>query len=70
MLLGIEERSDMYLINSGLPIVEANMDAAVNDRRAILACVRVGDAEGAAAAAFAHADRIRSRWQRFYPGES
>lgn len=70
VLLGIEERSDMYLINSGVAILEANMHAAVNDRRAILDCVRVGDAEGAAAAAFAHAERIRTRWQRFYPGET
>lgn len=67
LLLGIEERSDMYLIHSGLAISEDNMRAAVNDRRAILETIRSGDAEGAAAGAQAHAAGIRSRWRAHYP---
>ncbi|MEZ4505735.1 MAG: GntR family transcriptional regulator [Thermomicrobiales bacterium] len=68
VLLGIEERSDMYLINSGLTLSEGNMRAAVADRRAILDRVRQGDADGAAEASLMHAARIRERWQQFYPG--
>ncbi len=67
MLLGIEERSDMYLINSGRPISAENMLAAVEDRREILDRVRDGDGEGAATAAIGHAENIRARWHQHYP---
>lgn len=67
-LLGIEERSDIYLINSGLTLSPENMHAAVADRRRILDRVRDGDAEGAAEAAFLHAEGIRTRWHQMYPG--
>ncbi len=67
MLLGIEERSDMYLIHSGLPLSSENMHAAVGDRRRILDRVRAGDPEGAAEASLAHADGIRKRWHQHYP---
>lgn len=66
-LVGIEERSDMYLLNSGSPMSAENMCAAVDDRRAILDQVRDGNADGAAAMAMAHAERIRERWHQHYP---
>jgi DNA-binding GntR family transcriptional regulator len=66
-LLGIEERSDMYLIHSARSLSAENMQAAVDDRRSILECIRAGDSEGAAGRAIAHADRIRSRWRALYP---
>ncbi len=69
-LLGIEERSDMYLIHSGLELSPENMQASVEDRRMILDQVRDGDAEGAADAAFAHAAHIRVRWHQLYPEAS
>lgn len=67
MLLGIEERSDMYLIHSGVPLSPENMHAAVEDRQNILDSVRAGDPEGAAAASLAHGGRIRERWRNHYP---
>jgi DNA-binding GntR family transcriptional regulator len=70
MLLGIEERSDVYLLHSGQHLPEENMRAAVSDRRNILAAVRRADAAAAAAAAEAHADGIRHRWRGLYPDES
>lgn len=70
MLLGIEERSDMYLINSGLPLPVENLRSSVEDRRRILDRVRQGDAEGAAEASTAHAEGIRARWPKLYPGSS
>lgn len=70
MLLGIEERSDVYLLHSGQQLPEDNMRAAVSDRRTILAAVRRGDVDAAAAAAEAHADGIRRRWRDLYPDES
>lgn len=66
-LVGIEERSDMYLINSGLEIPPENMYSAVSDRRRILDRVRESDEEGAAEAAFSHAASIRQRWHQLYP---
>jgi DNA-binding GntR family transcriptional regulator len=69
-LLGIEERSDIYLIHSGQPLPEANMRAAVNDRRAILTAVRSGAPDAAAAAAEFHARGIRIRWRGLYPDEA
>lgn len=69
-LLGIEERSDIYLIHSGQTLPEANMRAAVSDRRAILAAVHSGDVQAAEAAAEAHAESIRVRWRGLYPDES
>jgi DNA-binding GntR family transcriptional regulator len=66
-LLGIEERSDIYLIHSGKALPEPNMRAAVTDRRAILAAVRSGDPDAAAAAAEFHARGIRIRWRGLYP---
>lgn len=68
-LLGIEERSDMYLIHSGLPLPPENMQAAVDDRRSILDQVRAGNAEGAAEMAMTHAASIRTRWRELYPDE-
>jgi len=68
-LLGIEERSDMYLIHSGLPLPSEKMHAAVADRRNILDCVRVGDADGAADMSLAHAASIRIRWCELYPDD-
>lgn len=66
-LVGIEERSDMYLIHSGLPLSPENMRAAVDDRRSILERIRAGDADGAGEASLAHANRIRLRWRQLYP---
>lgn len=66
-LLGIEERSDMYLINAGLALSAENMMAAVDDRRSILDRVQAGDSDGAAEQALAHAERIRARWRDHYP---
>ena len=67
MLLGIEERSDMYLIYLGTPLSPENMRASVQDLRNILDRVRSGDSEGAANAAYTHAERIRKRWSPHYP---
>jgi DNA-binding GntR family transcriptional regulator len=67
MLLGIEERSDMYLIHSGQPLSPENMHAAVDDRRNILERIHAGDPEGAAELSLAHAERIRLRWRQWYP---
>ncbi len=66
-LLGIEERSDMYLIHSGLTLPIENMKAAVEDRRNILERIRASDPEGAAELAIAHGARIRARWRQMYP---
>lgn len=66
-LLGIEERSDMYLIHSGLTLSAENMQAAVEDRRNILDRIQAGDPEGAAERSLAHAERIRARWRNHYP---
>ncbi len=68
-LLGIEERSDMYLIHSGLPLPAEKMQASVADRRQILDRVRTGDADGAAEMAMAHAASIRIRWRELYPDD-
>lgn len=70
MLLGIEERSDMYLIHSGLPLPVENLLSSVEDRSRILGRVQNGDAEGAAAAAMSHAEGIRTRWPKLYPDAS
>ena len=70
MLLGIEERSDIYLLHSGQELPVENMRAAVSDRRAILEAVRSGDVDAAAAAAEAHAEGIRGRWRALYPDKS
>ena len=70
MLLGIEERSDVYLLHSGQQLPEDNMRAAVGDRRNILDAVRSGDVAAAAAAAEAHAVDIRRRWRGLYPDDS
>jgi len=69
-LLGIEERSDIYLLHSGQELPEANMRAAVSDRRAILDAVRRGNPDAAAAAAEFHARGIRIRWRGLYPDEA
>ncbi len=69
MLLSIEERSDMYLVHTGLPLSPENMRAAVADRRHILDGIREGNPERAAEAAIAHASRIRTRWRELYPGK-
>lgn len=66
MLMSIEERSDMYLINSGRPLPEEKMLASVNDRRKILDQVRAGNPDGAEDAALSHASAIRSRWREHY----
>jgi DNA-binding GntR family transcriptional regulator len=68
-LLGIEERSDMYLIHSGLELPAEKMRASVSDRRNILDRVRAGDADGAAEMALAHATSIRTRWRELYPDD-
>ncbi len=70
ILLGIEERSDMYLIHTGQDLAEDKMMASVNDRRTILAAVQSGDADAAAQAALAHADAIRERWHHLYPASN
>jgi DNA-binding GntR family transcriptional regulator len=66
MLLSIEERSDMYLIHSKRELPPDRMQQAVNDRRAILDAVRLGDPDAAAAAAVAHGESIRIRWRDMY----
>lgn len=66
MLLSIEERSDMYLIHSKQALPPEKMRLAIDDRRAILAAVRDGDPDAAAAASVAHAESIRIRWRDLY----
>ncbi len=70
MLLGIEERSDVFLLHSGQQLPEENMRAAVSDRRNILDAVRSGDVAAATEAAEAHASDIRRRWRGLYPDET
>jgi DNA-binding GntR family transcriptional regulator len=65
-LISIEEKSDLYLINTGRPLPVDKMVAAVTDRRAILAAVRDRDPEAAAQAARAHTREIRIRWREMY----
>lgn len=66
ILVSIEERSDIYLIHNSIPLPPENMQAAVDDRRAILAAVERGDPDEAAKAAEAHARAIRIRWRDRY----
>lgn len=72
MLVSIEERSDVYLLNAHGRLPLDLMMAAVRDRRAILEAVRSGDPVAAADAARAHAAAIRVRWRDLYdpPGLS
>jgi DNA-binding GntR family transcriptional regulator len=65
-LVGIEERSDMYLLNTGQSLPPEKMQAAVDDRRRILEAVKSGDPDAAAAAAHAHARSIIERWGGLY----
>jgi DNA-binding GntR family transcriptional regulator len=65
-LVGIEERSDMYLLNTGQELPPEKMQAAVADRRRILEAVRASDPEAAAEAAHAHAKAIVERWGGLY----
>jgi DNA-binding GntR family transcriptional regulator len=67
MILSIEERSDMYLINSRQSLPAEKMQAAVDDRRKILQAVANADPEAAAAAATNHGEAIRVRWRDLYP---
>lgn len=67
MLLSIEERSDMYLIHSGLDLPAEKMQASVADRRHILQAIAAADPDRAAQAALAHAEAIRVRWREMYP---
>jgi DNA-binding GntR family transcriptional regulator len=69
LLVSIEERSDIYLIHSKQPLPVANMQAAVDDRRAILDAIRSGDQDAAATAAERHAEAIRIRWRDLYADE-
>lgn len=66
LLMSIEERSDLYLVTKWQALPAANMQAAVDDRRAILAAVRSHDPEAAAEASRAHARAIRLRWRELY----
>jgi DNA-binding GntR family transcriptional regulator len=67
LLLGIEERSDMYLIHSRQELPAEKMHASVSDRRKILNAVREGDEDAAARASHDHARAIRERWREMYP---
>jgi DNA-binding GntR family transcriptional regulator len=67
MILSIEERSDMYLINSRQSLPAEKMQAAVDDRRKILQAVANADPDAAAAAATNHGEAIRVRWRDLYP---
>ncbi|HWV22639.1 MAG TPA: GntR family transcriptional regulator [Thermomicrobiales bacterium] len=69
MLVGIEERSDLYLIHSQQQLSAENMRASVEDRRAILNAVQSGDPERASQAAEKHGEAIRVRWREHYPNE-
>ena len=69
ILVSIEERSDMHLIHSNQTLSPENMQAAVDDRRALLDAVRSGDPAAASEAAEAHARSIRDRWRGLYPDE-
>lgn len=69
MLVGIEERSDLYLIHSHQRLSPDNMRASVNDRRSILDAVQAGDPDRAAKAAEEHGESIRIRWRDHYPNE-
>lgn len=70
ILVGIEERSDLYLIHSQQQLSPDNMHASVTDRQNILNALRAGDAEGAASAALSHAKAIQTRWRDLYPESS
>ena len=65
-LVGIEERSDLYLISAWRSLPVDNMHAAVRDRRVILNAVRARDPAAAARAAEAHAQAIRVRWRELF----
>lgn len=66
LLLGIEERSDMYLIHSRQALPAEKMHASVSDRRRILRAVSDGDEDAAARASHEHARAIRERWRDMY----
>jgi DNA-binding GntR family transcriptional regulator len=66
IVVGIEERSDIYLIHTQPSLPPEKMRAAVRDRRAILEAMRSGDANAAAEAARSHAEAIRLRWRDLY----
>lgn len=67
MLVSIEERSDMHLIHSEKALPPEKMQASIDDRRAMLDAIRVGDPDAAAMAAETHAASIRFRWRELYP---
>jgi DNA-binding GntR family transcriptional regulator len=66
ILVSIEERSDMYLIQSRRVLPEEKMRASVDDRRTILKAVQSGDVDAAGEAAQRHAAEIRTRWREMY----
>jgi DNA-binding GntR family transcriptional regulator len=68
-LIGIEERSDLYLISAWRSLPIENMRAAVHDRRVILDAVRARNPAAAAQAAEAHAQAIRVRWRELFGGQ-
>lgn len=70
MLIDIEERSDLYLISLKRPISSDRMQAAVTDRRGILAAVRARDPEKATHAARSHARAVRDRWRDMYVNDA
>ena len=70
ILVSIEERSDIYLVHNPVELPPSNLQAAVDDRRAILEAVESGDAERAAEAARSHARAIRIRWRNQYAPDS
>lgn len=67
VLVGIEERSDLYLMHSQQQLSPQNMRASVHDRRAILEAIQSGDPDRAAQAAEQHGEAIRIRWRDHYP---
>jgi DNA-binding GntR family transcriptional regulator len=69
IIIGIEERSDMYLVHTQNRLPPERMLAAVADRRAILDAIRDGDAEAAVRAARIHTEAIHQRWRDLYVGE-
>ena len=65
-LIGIEERSDLYLISAWRSLPVDKRHAAVHARRVILDAVRARDPAAAGQAAEAHARSIRVRWRELF----
>lgn len=66
LLLNIEERADLYLINTWEVLPNDNMLAAIQDRHRILEAICEGDEEKAAQSARKHAQNVKARWHNLF----